>query len=89
MFDDTIAISKIKDISLAQIKHALQNLENEKVESFFKKGVKYNPEMYAEKCFVEGNFWQTFLNIWKLELAQNFDSVNSKIQEFETKKALF
>jgi hypothetical protein len=76
---------KVKDIALAQIKEALEALNAEGPESLYRLGYKANPTAYEEK-FVSGNMWQTFLNIWELELDQNFEEIDKKVQEFESKK---
>jgi hypothetical protein len=86
VFGGKIGEVSLKDISLAQIKSSLENLEGETIESLFKSGFKDQPDIYKEKCFVENNFWQTFLNIWQFEIQQNFDLVEEKIKESETKK---
>lgn len=76
---------KLKDISLLQIKESLENLEGETLESLFKLGTKEKPTCY-QNCFVENDFWMTFLRIWQYELKSTFENCWTLVKEFETKK---
>lgn len=76
---------KLRDISLAQIKESLETLEGETLENLFKLGTKDKRTCY-QNCFVENDFWMTFLRIWHYELKSTFENSWTLIKEFDTKK---